>query len=182
MKHGEAEEQVLNLRLEPQTMALVPNHDPYFPHFSKHKFSTCPLTSLYLNHKLAQERATWKINISVQKVLVQLALCSPQHTSAGSGVMPILVSYPMLDSLIHLSLFAKSFYFCTNDFETAGIVLAKNLKSQISIKRKKRATPDKSSGLLNAEFSLTLENQHEFLKPPIALKKKNTAYKSCNEH
>lgn len=63
IEHGEAEEQVLNLRLEPQTMASVPNHDPYFPHFSKHKLSTCPLTSLYLNHKLAQKRATWKINI-----------------------------------------------------------------------------------------------------------------------
>lgn len=89
----------------------------------------------------------------------------------------------MLDFLIHLSLFAKSFYFCTNDFETAGIVLAKILKSQISIRRKKRATPDNPSGFLNAEFSFTLENQHEFLKLPIALKKKkNTAYKSRNEH
>lgn len=87
--------------------------------------------------------------------------------------MPILAFYPTSDFLIHLSLFAKSFYFCTNDLETAAIFLAKILKSQISIKRKKKkgATSDNPE-TCNAEFPFTLENWHESLQAPTALKKK----------
>lgn len=95
------------------------------------------------------------------------------HTCAGTGVMPILAFYPTSDFLIHLSLFSKSFYFCT-DLETAGkIFLTKILKSQIPIKRKKRggATSDNPE-TCNAEFPFNLENWHESLKPPTALKKK----------
>lgn len=55
------------------------------------------------------------------------------------GLEPCLFFfYPMLDFLIHLSLFAKSFYFCTNDLRRAGIFLAKILKSRVSLKGEKK--------------------------------------------
>lgn len=121
-EHRKAEEHLLNLSLEPQTKAPIPNHYLCFPQFSKHKLSTCPLITLYTTitnwHRKYQ---LGKLMFSVQKVLLRLPLCSPQHTCAGTGVMPILAFYPTSDFLTHLSLFAKSFYFCTNDLERAGI-------------------------------------------------------------
>lgn len=129
---------------------------------------------MYHNHKLAQKISVWKISVLCTESLAMVSTVFTRHTCAGTGVMPILAFYPTSDFLIHLSLFSKSFYFCT-DLETAGkIFLTKILKSQIPIKRKKRggATSDNPE-TCNAEFPFNLENWHESLKPPTALKKKN---------
>lgn len=107
----ESEEQIVNLQLGPQIEAPSPHHNLYSPQFSKHKLATCPLKVSTLHHKLVLTIAAWKATVEQ---------CSPQHTCARTTVTPLLALFPTSDFQIHLSLFAKSFYFCTNDLWTAG--------------------------------------------------------------